>query len=311
MGLSLESFITKWAASGAAERANKDSFLRDLCDILDVPHPDPTTGDPDRDKYVFERDALLPHEGGTTTVGKIDLYKHECFVLEAKQGSQSGAKKLGTAKRETPAWNIAMKDAYGQAIGYARAFDKPVPFLVVADLGYCFDLYAAFDGSWDYRPYPNAQNNRLFLKDLGKHTDVLRKLFLAPHELDPSKHAAKVTREIATYIANLAKKLEADKHPPEAVATFLMRCLFTMFAEDVGLLKKHVHKRASRLLDQEPQVLSGRNRVSLARDERGRRLLHRRATPQVQWRSLCAALRPPSRRARSAALAHGRRMQLG
>lgn len=246
MSLSLEQFISRWAASGAAERANKDSFLRDLCDVLDVPHPDPTTGDSNRDRYVFEKDALLPHEGGTTTVGKIDLYKHDCFILEAKQGSESGAKKLGTAKRETPAWNVAMKDAYGQAIGYARAFDKPVPFLVVADLGYCFDLYASFDGSWDYRPFPNARSNRLFLKDLATHKETLKKLFIDPRDLDPSKHAAKVTREIAGYLANLAKKLEADKHPPEAVATFLMRCLFTMFAEDVGLLPDGAFTKALR-----------------------------------------------------------------
>ncbi len=248
MGGSLEGFIAKWAASGAAERANKDSFLKELCDVLEVPHPDPTTGDANADKYVFERDARFTHEGGTTSVGKIDLFKHECFILEAKQGSNAGSKKLGTAKRETPAWNLAMKDAYGQAVGYARAFDKPVPFLVVADLGYCFDLYASFDGSWNYRPFPNAQGSRLFLRDLDKHRDTLRAIFLEPHRLDPSKHAAKVTREIATYIANLAKKLEADKHEPELVATFLMRCLFTMFAEDVGLLPEGAFTNALRNL---------------------------------------------------------------
>ncbi|MDX2055224.1 MAG: type IIL restriction-modification enzyme MmeI [Polyangiaceae bacterium] len=50
----------------------------------------------------------------------------------------------------------------------------------------------------------------------------------------------------APYIANLAKKLEADKHPPETVATFLMRCLFTMFAEDVGLLGEGTFTNALR-----------------------------------------------------------------
>ena len=74
MALTIDSFIEKWAASGAAERANKDSFLRDLCDVLDLPHPDPTTGDVAKDQYVFECDARLPREGGSTTVGKIDLY---------------------------------------------------------------------------------------------------------------------------------------------------------------------------------------------------------------------------------------------
>jgi hypothetical protein len=236
MALSFGHFIAKWTASGAAERANKDAFLLDLCEALNVPRPDPTTGDADKDAYVFEKDALIPHEGGSLTVGKIDLFKSGCFILEAKQGSDATSKKLGSAKRGTPAWNVAMSGAYGQALGYARSFDRAVPFLVTCDIGHCFDLYAAFDGSWNYRPFPNAQSNRIFLPDLEKHADMLRRVFLDPLNLDPSRQSAKVTREVATHLAELAKALEAAKHPPESVATFLMRCIFTMFAEDVGLL---------------------------------------------------------------------------
>ena len=54
--------------------------------------------------------------------------------------------------------------------------------------------------------------------------------------LDASKRAAKATRKMTEHLAKLAKKLESDGHPQELVATFLMRCLFMMFAEDVGLL---------------------------------------------------------------------------
>ena len=38
-----------------------------------------------------------------------------------------------------------MQDAFGQALKYARAMDAPPPFLIVTDVGYCFDLYASFD----------------------------------------------------------------------------------------------------------------------------------------------------------------------
>ena len=48
MTLSIEALIHRWSASSAAERANKDSFLNDLCEALGVPRPDPTTGDPER-----------------------------------------------------------------------------------------------------------------------------------------------------------------------------------------------------------------------------------------------------------------------
>jgi hypothetical protein len=206
MGQNLDAFISKWAGSGAAERANKDLFLAELCAVLDVEPPNPSTGDPQRDVYVFEREAKLAHEGGEATIGRIDLYKHGCFILEAKQASGEGTSRLGKAKRGTPAWNILMKDAYGQALGYARSFDRPPPFIVVCDIGHCFDLYAAFDGSGNYQPFPNAQNNRLFLCDMGQHRDTLRGLFDNPLDLDPSKHAAKITHEVAGHLANLAQE---------------------------------------------------------------------------------------------------------
>ena len=46
-----------------------------------------------------------------------------------------------------------------------------------------------------------------------------------------------MTREIAEYLARLARALEA-RHSAQSVAFFLMRCLFCMFAQSVGLLPK-------------------------------------------------------------------------
>lgn len=240
----LPDFIARWTASGASERANKDSFLRDLCDVLGVPHPDPKTGDRARDSYVFEADAVLPHAGGAVTVGKMDLYRAGAFVLEAKQGSNPGSAAVGTAKRGSPAWNIAMRDAFGQALGYTRTLAAPPPFVIVADIGHCFDLYATFDGTTDYRPFPDAQRSRLFLPDLERHRDTLRTVWLEPHALDPAKQKVRVTREVAAHIAELSAELEDAGHPPELVAKFLMRALFTMFAEDVGLLKEGMFTEA-------------------------------------------------------------------
>lgn len=232
------SFIEKWQQSGASERANKDSFLRDLCDVLGVPHPDPATGDPDRDRYVFERDAVLVHGGDKHTVGKIDLYKHGCFVLEAKQGSVAESRKIGTARRDTPAWNIAMQEAFGQALTYASTIEPPPPFLIVTDIGYCFDIYAAFDGTRNYRKFPDALTARIPLGGLtdSRHIETLRAIVTDPWSLDPSKRAVKVTREVAVHLANVARSLDDAGHDPVQVAQFLMRCLFTMFVEDIGLL---------------------------------------------------------------------------
>lgn len=47
-----------------------------------------------------------------------------------------------------------------------------------------------------------------------------------------------MTREVSTKLAELAKSLEHSGYDVERVASFLKRCLFTMFAEDVELLPK-------------------------------------------------------------------------
>jgi hypothetical protein len=41
----VQHFIARWQASGAAERANCQPFLSELCDVLNTPRPDPTTSD--------------------------------------------------------------------------------------------------------------------------------------------------------------------------------------------------------------------------------------------------------------------------
>jgi hypothetical protein len=240
-------FIAKWKQSGASERANKDSFLRDLCDVLGVEHPGAKTGDPERDRYVFEREAILVHGGERHSVGFIDLYKKDAFILEAKQGSDAESKKIGTARRGTPAWNVAMQEAFGQALNYASTIEPPPPFLIVTDIGYCFDLYAAFDGTRNYRKFPDALRGRIHIDWLERdpaHLDTLRAVFTDPHSLDPAKRTVRVTREIAGHLANVAKSLDDEGHEPELVAKFLMRCLFTMFAEDIELLPKGIFTTA-------------------------------------------------------------------
>ena len=223
----LSKFISRWSESGDAERANKDSYLSELCDVLGVERPHPKTGIPGRDLYVFEKEVARTRIGGVS-VGRVDLYKHGCFLLEAKQTSAK--------RRDTPAWNQLLSAAHGQALGYAAHLDEPPPFLLACDIGYCFDLYASFDGTGVYRAFPDGHRKRIFLADLAKHVDLLRAIWTDPQSLDPSKKTAAVTRDVAEQIAALARDLEAKGQDPERVATFLMRCLFTMFAEDVELL---------------------------------------------------------------------------
>ncbi len=246
-------FIHRWQNSGGAELANAQSFLKELCTLLNVPQPEPTEADESHNVYVFEKTVEFNNGDGTTSSGRVDLYRQGCFVLESKQGverkaaeqaellaTKSKQKKFrtGTAARGTPAWEQAMAKARMQARRYAEALpDEWPPFLIVADIGHCFDLYADFAQSGkNYVPFPDPQTYRIWLPDLAddKVCDKLRTIWVDPVSLDPSRRSAKVTREVAQRLARLAKSLEG-RDTPEVVAHFLMRCLFTMFAEDVQI----------------------------------------------------------------------------
>jgi len=248
----ITAFIERWQQSGAAERANYAIFLCELCSLLDLPHPDPSSPDNSRNTYVLERAVTRKNPDGTTTTGFIDIYRRGSFVWECKQGHAAGdvdnasvataTGKTGHGKRGTAAFDKALERAFHQARGYITALppeEGRPPFLIVCDVGHTIDLYAEFTGTGgQYERFPDPVSHRITLPDLHRPEirDRLRKVWLDPHSLDPSKFAAKVTRDIAGRLAVLAKSLEADGHDPQVIAGFLQRSLFTMFAEDVGLL---------------------------------------------------------------------------
>jgi hypothetical protein len=257
----VQDFITRWKESGAAERANYQLFLSELTDLLEVPRPQPAQADDEQNSYVFERAVIFNNGDGTTSTGRIDLYKRGCFVLEAKQGSDrvtatdplfgDAAELLasrgrqgrrGMAVRGTSGWDVAMRAARGQAEQYVRALplsEENPPFLVVVDVGHSFELYSDFSRAGrTYLPFPDARAHRIALDDLKREEirERLRLIWTDPLTLDPSSRTARVTRQMAERLADLAHSLEQSGHSPERVANFLMRAIFTMFAEDVKLL---------------------------------------------------------------------------
>ncbi|MDR1777564.1 MAG: DNA methylase [Desulfovibrio sp.] len=242
-------FITRWKASGGSEQANSQLFLAELCDVLEVPRPDPAREINEKNVYSFERKVFIPRGDGTKEQKRLDLYRKGCFVLEAKQGqdratplSLPGFTSSSAVKRGSRQWEDAMQRARRQAENYIRclpANEGRPPFLIVADVGFCFDLYTEFTRSGGvYLHFPDARQYRIRLDDLKKPEvrELFRAIWNDPLSLDPSRRAAKVTEEVAAHLAELARLLEADGHGPEKVSRFLMRCVFSMFAEDVSLI---------------------------------------------------------------------------
>lgn len=133
----------------------------------------------------------------------------------------------------------------------------PPPFVLVCDVGHCFEVYANFrrDGK-AFDQFPDRQSFRIYLEDLRRKEtrDLLRAIWSDPVSLDPARNSARVTRAIAERLAEVSKALERDKHAPEDVAMFLMRCLFTMFAEDVGLLPEKSFTQVLERCEKEPET---------------------------------------------------------
>ncbi|WP_424968372.1 class I SAM-dependent DNA methyltransferase [Dinoroseobacter sp. S375] len=269
---SFEEFLAQAQSSGGSEMANCHLFIERLCGFLNLPQPELSTEENRFNDYVFERRVDFKHPDGTTTPGRIDLYKRDCFILEAKQSSKRPTTqntlpglpedhaqiKKGQARRGSRRWDKVMDAARRQAENYARAL--PVehgypPFLMVLDIGNELQIFADFSGQGkNYTHFPDRASYRLSMDDL-LDADVqerLRLIWTDPLALDPARHSARVTQDIAERLARIALRLER-RHDPHDVASFLMRCLFTMFAEDVELVPDHAFEKLLGTMVDDPQ----------------------------------------------------------
>ena len=257
--------VQKWSASGAAESANAQSFTNDLCALLGVDRPQPSLPDDSQNTYVFEKRVT----GRNGNPKFIDCYKRGHFILENKQGAsplshahRTRAQKTGHGTRGSQTYDKAMLRAKNQAENYARLLDGPElqggrpPFLLVCDVGHSISVYADWSrAGGHYQPFPDPSSYRIALPEL--HQEELRQrlrlIWTDPLALDPARRSARVTKEIADSLARLAKSLEETGGTAEQIAGFLMRCLFTMFAEDVGLLDQNAFTKLLRGCVDKPQ----------------------------------------------------------
>ena len=253
----LGELIAEAKASGGSELANYQTFISDLARALGQNRPDMAQEENRFNDYVYERAITFNHPDGRTSTGRIDCYKRGCFILEAKQSAKRRpaldkvmqdqlklagmdiTQKSGQAKRGTKSWDKIMIAAKKQAEDYARAL--PVdhgypPFLLIVDVGNVIEVFADFSGQGkNYAHFPDRQNYRLSMDDLLEPQVQARlaTIWCEPETLNPAKVSAEVTQDIAERLAKIAKRLE-KRYEAKDIAEFLMRCLFTMFAEDAG-----------------------------------------------------------------------------
>lgn len=251
-----DGFIAYWSDKGGSERGNYQKFINQLCALIGTAEPEATSEDERRNDYVYERRVrALDIDGDDGRSNYIDCYKRNSFVLEAKQSRKRqrpdnqgdnppdlfGGRSGHHPSPRRGGWDRLMRQARAQAERYAKALPRDhgwPPFLIIVDVGHVIETYADFTGlGKHYQPFPDSRSHRIALEDLRDPAvrERLRAVWDAPLTLDPGAHRAEVTRDIAQRLARLALSLE-KRYEPKRAAFFLMRCLFTAFAQNVGLL---------------------------------------------------------------------------
>jgi hypothetical protein len=141
----VDAFLTRWGGTEQAERANYVAFLNELCPIINVPLPDAARGS--GGNYRYERGVTHHTADGGPTQRRIDLYRRDRFILEAKQAANANRQTslFGQAETERRSnirrsrfWAQSMVAAKGQAEAYVRDLppdEASPPFLIVCDVG--------------------------------------------------------------------------------------------------------------------------------------------------------------------------------
>ncbi len=216
----------RWAANiDATERGAFQPWFIELCEALGVPKPSQTSD------YQFELPVRVVDREGELATNFIDAWHTGHFAMEAKM-SEPGRQN-----------DALLRKAFGQVRTYvSHVPGTPPPYLMVVDVPRTLIVWDKWSGSYgDF-----GAGRRIALSSLHERADdiaLLQDIFARPEARDPRGRAQAVTKEIASRLAALSAALEGRGLDQERVARFLMRCVFSCFAEDVGLLPEQLFRK--------------------------------------------------------------------
>jgi hypothetical protein len=207
-----QQFIAKWQKVSLSERSACQQHFLDLCELLD--HPKPAEADPEGTSFTFER-GCRKTDGSK---GWADVWKRGFFGWEYK----GRHKNLG--------------EAYSQLLLYREALENP-PLLVVCDMDR-LEVHTNF----------TRKAARVYALGLAGLSDpanlgTLRRVFFDPDALSPDATREKITEEAADRVGELADGMRVRGIPAQRAGHFLMKLVFCMFSERIGLLPAGLFSR--------------------------------------------------------------------
>lgn len=215
-------FIDKWSRSELRERQGSQEHFIDLCRLLG--EPTPAEEDATGQSYCFERGATKVGGGD----GWADVWRRGKFGWEYK----GKHKDLNAALRQLQI--------------YAPDLENP-PYLVVSDM----------ERIIVHTNWTNTVRRTITFgfDDLREPANLeqLRQVFRGSDALKPGLSPQELTAKVAARFGDLGKRLQERGHDPRAVAHFLNRLMFCMFAEDSDLLPRGLFTRTVKAVQHRPK----------------------------------------------------------
>jgi hypothetical protein len=218
--LTIPEFVARWRRSKLSERAAAQSHFIQLCEVLG--ERTPTEADQEGSNYTFEK-GVKKVSGRD---GFADVWMRGHFAWEYKGKHKD------------------LIEAYQQLLQYREDLENP-PLLVVSDLDR-FEVHTNYTNTlkqvfaFDLADLvTNQPTTTCKLPPL----EVLSAVFTDPGRLKPGQTTDQVTQAAAEQFSRLAESLRSRGVPSERAAHFLMRLLFCLSSEDIGLLPDKLFSR--------------------------------------------------------------------
>jgi hypothetical protein len=199
----LRAFAAKWADYRGTEQSEAQTFLNELVDCYGL----------DRQAAGMEFERTIPG------VGRMDLFWPGRALVEMK----------------APSKTQRLEDAQPQAERYWRFSEDPageydaVRYVVLSS----FHRFLVWDMRRPSRPAAN-----LSLDELPDHYEALGFFLGEGQEASFVEHHRALTLDAAQSMSMLFHELkDRSAAPPDVLTRFVMQCVWTFFAEDLGMLQ--------------------------------------------------------------------------
>lgn len=204
-----QDFVRKWRGNQSTEKQVYQQHFLDLCALAE--HKTPQELDRHNKFFMFEAPARKP-DG---SYGYADVWLKGKFAIEYKSADGN------------------LDKAYKQLLDYRESLYNP-PLLITSNIE-TLEVHTNFNNS-------PPTTVKITLDDLltPEGLQAIRSIFQHPEYFRHDQVAVRVTEAAAARFAKLAEHLRKWGNEPQDIAHYLIRILFALFAEDIGLLQEEL-----------------------------------------------------------------------